>query len=196
MPTYFWGAGAILPGATVRVAGLRPDSLQGDTRFPDLLERMGVEVTRRADGPGVIACRGPERLRPIMADCAPVPDAAMTLGVVASFARGSSVLRGLRTLRVKETDRIAAMQAELAKVGVSVETSVRGDDDAMTITPPAGGIDCSPGVARVEFDTYDDHRMAMALALIGLRRPNVWVRNPACVAKTYPTFWADLARLH
>jgi 5-enolpyruvylshikimate-3-phosphate synthase len=70
---------------------------------------------------------------------------------------------------------------------------VQGDDGAMTITPPPGGIDCSKRAPLVEFDTYDDHRMAMSLALIGLRRPHIVIREPACVAKTYPTFWRDLA---
>ena len=129
-----------------------------------------------------------------------MPDAAMTLAVVACFAGagiggGTSILRGLRTLRVKETDRIEALRRELTKVGVKVENPVQGDDGAMTITPPRGGLDCTPTAPRVEFDTYDDHRMAMSLALIGLRRPNTFIRNPRCVEKTYPTFWRDLAGL-
>jgi len=94
-----------------------------------------------------------------------------------------------------ESDRIAALQTELAKVGVKVETNVLGDPDAITITPPTHGIDCSPSAKRVEFDTYDDHRMAMGLSLVGLRRPNVFIRTPACVAKTYPAFWRHLALL-
>ncbi|MEZ6319270.1 MAG: hypothetical protein R3B49_11055 [Phycisphaerales bacterium] len=106
------------------------------------------------------------------------------------------MFRGVRTLRVKETDRIAAMQAELAKIGVEVRPDLNGDADALSITPPARGVDCTPTAERVEFDTYDDHRMAMSLALIGLRRPNVWIRDPGCVAKTYPGFWADLAKLY
>ena len=124
-----------------------------------------------------------------------MPDASMTLASLACFAPGTSVLRGLRTLRVKETDRIAAMQKELAKIGVEVKPGVQGDDGAISITPPRTGIDCSPSAPPVEFDTYDDHRMAMSLALIGLRRPNVFIKDPGCVAKTYPTFWQDLASI-
>jgi len=77
-----------------------------------------------------------------------------------------------------------------------VKTSVAGDEDAITITPPPGGVDCSANCERVEFETYDDHRMAMSLALVGLRRPNVWIKNPACVNKTYPGFWGDLEKLY
>jgi 3-phosphoshikimate 1-carboxyvinyltransferase len=121
-----------------------------------------------------------------------MPDAAMTLASVACFAEGTSILRGLRTLRVKESDRIEAMRRELAKIGVRVESPVQGDPDAITLTPPAGGPE---GADPVEFETYNDHRMAMSLALIGLRRPNVRVKDPRCVAKTYPAFWADLASL-
>lgn len=203
--TYFWAAAALLPGATCLVRGLDSESLQGDAQFPDLLARMGVMV-RPTSAPGV-SCTGPDRLAPILADMSEMPDAAMTLAVVASFARtdspgvggsreATSVLRGLRTLRVKETDRIAALQNELAKIGVRVETSVAGDDDVISITPPSGGVDCSPDCPPVAFDTYDDHRMAMSLALVGLRRPNVSIKDPGCVAKTYPTFWRDLARLY
>jgi 3-phosphoshikimate 1-carboxyvinyltransferase len=201
--TYFWAAAALLPGATCLVRGLDSESLQGDAQFPDLLARMGV-IVRSTTTPGV-SCTGPDRLAPILADMSEMPDAAMTLAVVASFARtdgmgvgaeATSVLRGLRTLRVKETDRIAALQNELAKIGVRVETSVAGDDDVISITPPNGGVDCSPDCPPVAFETYDDHRMAMSLALVGLRRPNVSIKDPGCVAKTYPTFWRDLAKLY
>ena len=100
------------------------------------------------------------------------------------------------TLRVKETDRIAALRNELAKVGVTVHADINTDPDTMTITPPDGGLDLSDSAPEVTFDTYDDHRMAMSLALIALRRPNVRINDPACVAKTYPTFWQDLATLY
>ncbi|HZW08757.1 MAG TPA: 3-phosphoshikimate 1-carboxyvinyltransferase [Phycisphaerales bacterium] len=191
--TYFWAAGAMIPGADVGVAGLTAESLQGDACFPLLLERMGAVVEREESG--VIRVRAPAVLRPIEADLADMPDAAMTLAAACAFAPGRSILRGLRTLRVKETDRIAALQNELGKIGVRVETDVEGDPDALSIAPPAGGVDCSPGCRRVEFETYDDHRMAMSMALIGLRRPNCFVRDPACVRKTYPDFWRDLATL-
>ena len=191
--TYFWAAAAMLPGATISIPNLGPGSLQGDARFPDLLRRTGAGV--EIDRAGSISVRGPAALTRIDADMTAMPDAAMTLAAVCAFAPGRSVLRGLRTLRVKETDRIAALQNELRKLGVRVECDVSEDPDALSITPPDGGIDCSPTAPRVEFDTYDDHRMAMSMALIGLRRPNCFIRDPGCVRKTYPGFWADLATL-
>jgi 3-phosphoshikimate 1-carboxyvinyltransferase len=191
--TYFWGGAAMVAGARCAVEGLDTQSLQGDSLFPEVLGRMGARVQR---GPGVIEVVGPRQLQPILADMSDMPDAAMTLAACACFANGTSILRGLRTLHVKECDRIAAMQAELTKLGVSVQTPVQNDADAMTITPPAGGVDCSPGAPPVVFETYDDHRMAMSLALIGLRRPNVAIRNPACVGKTYPGFWRDFGKFY
>jgi 3-phosphoshikimate 1-carboxyvinyltransferase len=194
--TYFWAGAAIVPGAACRVMELRNDSLQGDSRFPEVLGLMGVKVARVADEETFIETVGPPTLRPILADMASMPDAAMTLASVACFASGTSILRGLRTLHVKECDRIAAMKTELTKLGIKVQTPVHNDPDAMTITPPPGGLDCSASAPPIVFDTYDDHRMAMSLALIALRRPNISIRNPACVAKTYPTFWQDFAKLY
>lgn len=194
--TYFWGAAALFPAAIARIDGLHARSLQGDSDFPELLTRMGATVMREEGEKASIGVRGPAALAPVMADMADMPDAAIALAVVCSFAGGRSVLRGLRTLRVKESDRIAALQAELKKIGVSVETQVLGDSDAITITPPAAGVDVSASAPAVEFETYDDHRLAMALALVGLKRPNVKIRNPACVRKTYPGFWRDLATLY
>ncbi len=194
--TYFWGAAALIPGAVCRVQGLDARSLQGDAKFPDTLSRMGATIITddQASVPS-IGIRGPATIAPVMADLANMPDAAMTLAAVACFAGGRSVLRGLKTLRHKETDRLAALTAELGKIGVKCETQVLGDHDTMTITPPPKGIDVSREAPRVEFDTYRDHRMAMALALIGLRRPNVFIRDPGCVAKTYPQFWRDFEPL-
>ncbi len=199
--TYFWAAAALTPGATVRVEGLDARSLQGDAGFVDLLAQLGALVRRSDDErAGWIECRGPDALGPTIADMSNMPDAAMTLAACCAFASGTSILRGVRTLRVKECDRIEALQTELGKVGVEVTSDINADSDTMTITPPTHG--ASVGVSTevdaepVIFETYDDHRMAMSLALIGLRRPNVSIRNPRCVEKTYPGFWADLARLY
>ncbi len=193
--TYFWAAAALTPEASCRALGLGPRSLQGDARFPVLLERMGAHL-HVEDDESSIEVRGGAGLRPVLADMSEMPDAAPTLAVVAAFASGTSVLRGVRTLRVKECNRVEGLRRELAKIGVKVESPVHGDDDVMTITPPEGGIDTSPGAAGVEFETYNDHRMAMSLALVGLRRPNITIRDPVCVAKTYPGFWFDLASLY
>lgn len=193
--TYFWTAAALVPGSRALVPGLGAGAVQGDARYAGLLERMGAAVeSGPSESPGT-AVIGPGRLRAILADLAPMPDTAMSLAVAASFAEGTSVIRGLRTLRIKETDRIEALRAELAKIGVRVDVGVQGDDETITVTPPAGGVDRSAGAPRVEFETYDDHRMAMSLALVGLVRPNVWIRDPGCVAKTYPAYWSQLAGL-
>lgn len=191
--TYFWAGAALLPGAKARIAGLAGASLQGDSGFPDLLARMGARVAGDHRDDAVVV-QGSKRLRAILADMEDMPDAAVTLAVLAGFAEGTSVLRGVRTLRVKESDRIAALATELAKIGVHVATDVGGDDDAISITPPAQGVDCGPSAAPVEFDTYRDHRIAMGLALVGLRRPNVFIRDPGCVDKTFPGYWDELER--
>ncbi len=193
--TYFWGAASLCAGTRVRVEGLGMASVQGDTAFCDVLARMGAIVRTMGDNDDVLEVEGGARIGPVLADMRDMPDAAVTLAVLCAFADGASVLRGVRTLRVKECDRIAALGTELGKLGVRVEADAAGDPDAMTIVPPTGGIDCSSGAPRVEFDTYDDHRMAMALSLVGLRRPNVFIRDPACVGKTYPSFWRDLESL-
>ena len=130
-----------------------------------------------------------------MCDMRDMPDAVMSLASVACFARGTTIVRGVKTLRVKECDRIRAMRLELAKIGVAVQENLNGDEDALSITPPQPGVDVSPDAPPVAFDTYDDHRMAMSLALIALRRPNVTINDPACVEKTYPQFWEHFARL-
>jgi 3-phosphoshikimate 1-carboxyvinyltransferase len=168
--------------------------MQGDAQFARLLESVGAEVMTGGDR---FTVRGShEDIPAVAADMERMPDAVMTLACIAAFARSSSVIRGVRTLRVKETDRVAALATELAKIGVRIESPLNGDADALRIIPPADGVDCRRDAARVNFDTYNDHRMAMSLSLIGLRRPNVWINNPACVAKTYPTFWNDWARLY
>lgn len=206
--TYFWAAAAINPGSSAKLMGLSHRSLQGDASFPSLLARMGAIVEQNPATQNTplsareepdqrdhfLMTTGPGALEPIMADLSTMPDTAMTLAAVACFAPGMSILRGLRTLRVKETDRIEALRNELTKLNVKVDCPVMGDHDVMAITPPKG--DMTLASSRVEFDTYDDHRMAMSLAVIGLRRPNVFIKDPTCVAKTYPTFWQDLAKLY
>jgi 3-phosphoshikimate 1-carboxyvinyltransferase len=193
--TYFWAAAALVPGATCDVLDLPEQSLQGDAQFVTLLEEMGCIEERPGGERTPVRITGPRRLKGIETDMADMPDAAMTLAVVAAFAEGPTEIRGIRTLKVKESDRGAAVRDELAKIGVKVEFPLGGDEDAMRVTPPKGGVDCSAGCPRVEFETYHDHRMAMSLALVGLRRPNVWIKDPGCVGKTYPGYWRDLGEV-
>jgi 3-phosphoshikimate 1-carboxyvinyltransferase len=198
----FLAAGALVPGFTVESHGVGGThvSIQGDVYFQGVLYEMGANPTAGED---VITSVGPNSLAGVTYDYRDIPDTAMTAAVLCAFAKptkhnpsATSVLAGLRTLRVKETDRVAAIATELRKLGVKVKVGLPNDPDALTITPPKGGVDCSPRAKRVVFKTYNDHRMAMSLALVGLLRPNVVIDNPTCVAKTYPKFWHDFARLY
>ena len=101
-----------------------------------------------------------------------------------------STFHGLRTLRIKETDRLEALRVELTRIGARVEILADNGDEGLRITPPPAARSASP--APVVFKTYHDHRMAMALALVGLRRPGIKIADPGCVAKTYPTYWQAL----
>ncbi len=130
--SYFLAAAALHPGAKVTVEGLGKRSLQGDVGFADVLHHMGADLVF---GPDFITVRGPERLEPAEVDLSAMPDTAQTLAVVALFAEGTTTIRGLHTLRVKETDRIAALASELTKLGADVV--VEGDD--LSITPPRPG---------------------------------------------------------
>jgi 3-phosphoshikimate 1-carboxyvinyltransferase len=180
--TYFLAAAAINPGSKVTIEGLGKSSLQGDIGFADVLHRMGAELVFGRD---FITLKGPELLEGIDVDMLSMPDAAMTLVVASVFADGPSTIRGLRTLSVKETDRIAALSNELSRLGADV----RLKDDAMTITPPADG-----QIKPASIDTYDDHRMAMAFAVAGTRAAGITIKDSGCVSKTYPTFFDDLKR--
>jgi 3-phosphoshikimate 1-carboxyvinyltransferase len=195
---FWWAAGALRPDRRIFVDALPAHSLQGDAAFPSVLESMGCTIHRKGNSVAVV---GPETLRPVMADLKDMPDAGPALSVVCAYATGCSVLRGVRTLRVKETDRIAAIATELAKVGSTVTGNLNNDPDAMAVDPinaqqtsPKLAPNASEGMvlppsAPVAFDTYDDHRMAMSLALVSLRREEITINDPQCVAKTYPNYW-------
>jgi 3-phosphoshikimate 1-carboxyvinyltransferase len=172
--SYFLAAGAIGRGP-VRVEGVGRDSIQGDVRFTEVLERMGAEVSM---GEGWIEVRSGKKLKPIDMDLNHIPDAAMTVAVMALFAEGPSTLRNIASWRVKETDRLAAMAKELRKLGAEVEEGA----DFLRVTP--GKI--RPGVA---VDTYDDHRMAMSFSLVALGGVPVTINDPGCVAKTFPEYF-------
>lgn len=189
---YFWSAAAMVGGARALIPGFTHGSMQGDTRVVDVLARMGAAVQESEQGIAVIGPRG--GLRGVDAELSGMPDSAMALAAVACVAQGTTRLRGLRTLRDKETDRLEALRTELTKIGASVRIERAGDDESLVIDPE--GVSVGGGGAPVEFKTYRDHRMAMSLALLGLVREGVRVRDPACVAKTYPGFWSDLAALY
>lgn len=172
--SYFFAAAAIA-GGRVRVVGLGRDAVQGDVRFVDVLERMGARVEREADHIEVSA--GPAGLRGVTADLTDFSDTAQTLAATAVFADGPTTVTGIGFIRRKETDRVAAVVTELRRCGIEA----REDDDGFTIEP---GIP-APTTIR----TYDDHRMAMSFALLGLRVDGIAIDDPGCVAKTFPGFW-------
>lgn len=173
--SYFWAAAAIT-GGNVHVAGLNPCSLQGDVQFTKILNQMGCEVHAEQNGIRVIG--GP--LRGVDVDMSDISDTVQTLAAVAVFAEGATRIRGVAHNRHKETDRIGDLARELRKLGAEVEEF----DDGLEITPK--------NMTGATIETYNDHRMAMSLSLIGLRLPEVWIKNPECTAKTYPDFFADL----
>jgi 3-phosphoshikimate 1-carboxyvinyltransferase len=175
--SYFLAAGAIGHGQT-RVEGVGRSSIQGDVRFAEALARMGAEIDFGANW---IQCRlgCADKLHAIDLDCNHIPDAAMTLAILALFAEGTTILRNIASWRVKETDRIAAMATELRKVGATVEEGA----DYIKVTPPARL------VADAVIDTYDDHRMAMCFSLVALGGVPIRINDPKCTAKTFPTYW-------
>jgi 3-phosphoshikimate 1-carboxyvinyltransferase len=186
--SYFLAAGAISGlggGGPVRVEGVGQSSIQGDVRFVETLRDMGASVEMGANW--ISAAGGPatartHRLRAIDADFNHIPDAAMTVAMLALFADGTSTLRNIGSWRVKETDRIAAMATELRKVGARVEEGA----DWLKITPP-------PALLAATIDTYDDHRMAMCFSLVALGGVTVRINDPGCVAKTFPEYFSVLA---
>ncbi len=176
--SYFWGAAA-LTGGEVRVLDLTAHSLQGDVRFAEVLGQMGCQVIH---GHNSTTVRGGP-LHGVDVDMNDISDTVMTLAAVACFAHGPTTIRNVAHIRHKETDRLAALAAELRKVGATIEEH----PDGLTITPSA--------VCPATLATYDDHRLAMSLALIGLKTPGIVIDNPGCVAKTYPRFFQDLELL-
>ncbi|MCC6682776.1 MAG: 3-phosphoshikimate 1-carboxyvinyltransferase [Phycisphaeraceae bacterium] len=182
--SYFLTAAAMTPGSRCKIDKLGSDSIQGDARFVDVLAKMGAEVSVKPDH---VTVTGPARLRGVDVGLNDMPDMAQTLAVAALFAEGQTVIRNVGNLRVKETDRLAALQRELTKLGATV----RIDGNDITITPPAGG-----KITPAAIDTYDDHRMAMSFALAGLRYGGVAINDPSCVKKTFPDFFDYLQRLY
>jgi 3-phosphoshikimate 1-carboxyvinyltransferase len=177
--SYFFAAAAISQGE-VTVAGLGRNSIQGDRRFVDILGQMGCEIHQNARETTV-------KGRPLCGvdvDMNDISDCVMTLGAVACFAKGTTVIRNVGHIRFKETDRLRAMAAELRRVGVFVEEQ----PDGLSIRPaPLRG---------AVIETYQDHRIAMSMALVGLRVAGIVIKDPGCVAKTYPNYFEDFKRLY
>jgi 3-phosphoshikimate 1-carboxyvinyltransferase len=177
--SYFLAAAALFEDAAVTIEGLGKGSLQGDVAFADVLHQMGAGLVFGRD---FVTVTGTRDLHGIDLDMNQIPDMVQTLAVVALFAEGPTTIRNVWNLRVKETDRLAALENELRKLGAVVATT----RDSIRIEPPTT-------LLPAAIATYDDHRMAMAFALAGLRAQGVSIADPACVGKTYPGYFADLA---
>lgn len=160
------------------------NALQGDIGFCQCLESMGCEVWEQAGDSRGITVQGGAPLRGIDVDMNAISDTVQTLAAVALFANSPTTIRGVAHIRHKETDRIGDLAVELRKCGATVEELA----DGLRITPPQR-------IRPATFATYDDHRMAMSLALIGLAVPGVKIRDPQCTNKTYPQFFRDLERV-
>ncbi len=174
--SYFFAAAAIT-GGRVRVKNVPSPSLQGDTALVEMFAKMGCTVDY-SDG---ITVTGPQELRGVEVDMADCPDVAPTLAIVASRAKGRTVIKNIAHLRIKECDRINAVATELTKMGAKVEEK----PDALIIE----GIDASGPLHGAEIDTYNDHRIAMCFGVAGLVTPGVKIKNRECVVKSFPDFW-------
>jgi 3-phosphoshikimate 1-carboxyvinyltransferase len=178
--SYFFAA-PLICGGTVRVENISRQSKQGDIQFLDILAQMGATIEETDHD---ILVTGNSPLRGLDVDLRDIPDTAQTLAAIAPFANSPTRIRGIASARVKETDRVAATCAELTSLGVTVEEH----PDGMTIYP------CKE-IHPAKIQTYNDHRMAMAFALIGLRAPGVEIENPGCVSKTFPNYFEVLDKM-
>ena len=176
--SYFLAAGAITQGE-VTLIGLNSKSVQGDAGFLNVLEKMGCTIERSSEK---IFIKG-NPLRGIDINMNSMPDVVQTLAVTSLFAEGETRISGIGNLRIKETDRIEALENELSRLGAHVESG----KDFIKIRPGA--------YIPTDIETYDDHRMAMSFALVGLKVPGIRVKNPNCVEKSFPGFFEQLEKI-
>jgi 3-phosphoshikimate 1-carboxyvinyltransferase len=178
--SYFFAAAAI--SGNVRVEGLSKESIQGDIQFLEVLEKMGADITYNNDS---IDVRKANTLVGGQFDCIAIPDAAMTLATMGLFTSSPVELFNINSWKVKETDRIVAMENELRKFGATVTST----DNSLKIVPPTNISD------NVSVHTYDDHRIAMCFSLTCLANKSVEIQDPECVNKTYPNYFNDFFKL-
>ena len=178
--SYFLAAGAI-KGGTVRVTGIGQNSIQGDIRFADVLEAMGAKVVWNDEYVEVTGAP----LKGVNMDMNHIPDAAMTISTTALFAEGPTTMTNIYNWRVKETDRLAAMAAELQKLGAKVEEG----HDYITVWP-------TDSLKHAEIDTYNDHRIAMCFSLVALSDTPVTINDPGCTRKTFPDYFTRFKTLY
>ena len=176
----YFAAAAALCGGDVTIEGLRPDSVQGDIGFFNVLEKMGATIAWSDEG---VVVSGTGSLRGVDVAMNAMPDMAATLAAIAPFASSPTRIREVGFIRFHESDRLRTIATELRRLGATVEDF----NDGIAIEPSR--------LAPAAVETYDDHRIAMSFAITGLRLPGVKIRNPACVSKTFPDFFERLARL-
>jgi 3-phosphoshikimate 1-carboxyvinyltransferase len=179
--SYFFLAAALCRGK-IRVENVKPDSLQGDIGFLSLLEDSGCIVNRKGNGIELTGRPLPEG--DLFYDFKDMPDMVPTLAVLSALRPGRTVIANVSHLRLKESDRLAAVATELRKTGIQIEER----QDSLVVT---GG--CPRGA---EIETYNDHRIAMSFAVMGLVAPGMKIKNPACVDKSFPDFWKELDKLY
>ena len=175
--SYFFAAASL--SGSIEIKGVTKDSIQGDLKFLDIISKMGAKIEYKPDS---IQVSKASNLKGIEIDCIEIPDAAMTLAIMAVFADKPTKLKNIGSWRVKETDRILAMDNELTKMGVEVSTT----HDSMTIFPQKQLND------NISIKTYNDHRIAMCFSLFCLKNLNITIQDPNCVNKTYPDYFKDL----
>ncbi|MBD3203655.1 3-phosphoshikimate 1-carboxyvinyltransferase [Candidatus Woesearchaeota archaeon] len=175
--SYFFGLAAI-NDSKITVKNLRSDSVQGDMGFVDVLEKMGCFVSKKKDK---VAIKGTARLKPVKADMNTMPDAVLSLAAAAAFAKGKTIIENIGNLRIKESDRIFSVSNELKKLNIKIEEY----KDKLVIY---GG----DPTGNAQIDTYNDHRIAMAFAIVGTKIPGIVIENPGCVSKSFPEFWEKL----
>ena len=175
--SYFFAAAAL--SGEIEIKGINKNSIQGDLKFLDIISEMGAQVEYKANS---IKVSKAKLLKGLKIDCIEIPDAAMTLSVLAVFADSPTKLNNIGSWKVKETDRILAIETELKKLGVDVKST----ENSMTIFPQKNLKD------NVGIETYNDHRIAMCFSLFCLKNLNIVIHNPDCVNKTYPDFFKDL----
>jgi len=180
----YFAAAAALTGGRIDLRGLSRETKQGDIEFLALLARMGADVEWRQGGARV---RGTGSLRGLDADLSSMPDQVPTLAALAPFCEGTTRIREVAQVRLKESDRLAAMTRELRRLGAVVE------EGRAELTIPGIWAHDEPPSADVCVDSWNDHRIAMSLALVALRRPGVEIQRSSVVEKSYPDFWRDLA---
>ena len=175
--SYFFAAASL--AGSIEIKGINKDSIQGDLKFLDIISKMGAKIEYKSDS---IQVSKASNLKGLEIDCKEIPDAAMTLAIMAVFADKPTKLKNIGSWRVKETDRILAMDNELTKMGVEVSTT----HDSMTIFPQKQLNN------NISIETYNDHRIAMCFSLFCLKNLNITIKDPNCVNKTYPDYFKDL----